>query len=165
MHRLADLDRAGVRLFWPGDHAKQCGLAGAIGTDDADDAARRKLEGEVVDQEIVAIAFAQVREINHILAKTLRDGNGDLRRLGRLFRGFLHQILVALVSRFGFGLPRARGCRDPFLLARKRALARFLLAALLLESLLLLRQPGRIVALIGNAAAAIELEYPACDMV
>ena len=42
---------------------------------------------------------------------------------------------------------------------------RGLLAAFLLQPLLLLRQPGRVVALVGNAAAAVELEDPAGDVV
>src|SRR5690606_23768809 len=51
LHRLADADRAAVGLLLPGDHAEERGLAGAVRADDADDAARRKLEGEVVDQK------------------------------------------------------------------------------------------------------------------
>src|SRR5262249_13257695 len=54
---------------------------------------------------------------------------------------------------------------NPFLFARERALARFLFASLLLEPLLLLREPGGVVALVGNAAAAVELEDPARDVV
>jgi len=40
-----------------------------------------------------------------------------------------------------------------------------LFAALLLEPLLLLHQPGRIIALVGNALAAVEFENPARDVV
>src|SRR5262249_1991716 len=53
----------------------------------------------------------------------------------------------------------------PFLLARQRTLARLLFATLLLQPLLLLDQPRRIVALIGNAAATVEFENPAGDVV
>ncbi len=42
---------------------------------------------------------------------------------------------------------------------------RVVLAAFLFEALLLLTEPGRIIALVGNAAAAIELENPARDIV
>ena len=45
------------------------------------------------------------------------------------------------------------------------ALARLFLAAFLREAFLLLLQPGGIIALIGNAAAAIEFENPARDIV
>ena len=44
LHRLADLDRAGVGLVLTGDHAEQRRLAGAVRADDADDAAGRQLE-------------------------------------------------------------------------------------------------------------------------
>ena len=42
---------------------------------------------------------------------------------------------------------------------------RGVLAAFLLEPLLLLHQPGRVIALVGNAPAAIELEDPARNVV
>ena len=42
---------------------------------------------------------------------------------------------------------------------------RRLLAAFLLEALLLLRQPGGVIALVGNALAAVELENPSRDVV
>ena len=155
----------GVRLLLPDDHPEQRGLASPVRTDDADDAARRQLEGEVVDQQIVAERLGEPFEIDDVLTEPLGHRNDDLRGLGGLLRGLLHQLLVALIAGLGLRLPRARGGRDPFLLARECALARFFLAALLREPLLLLREPGRIVALIGNAAAAIELEDPAGDVV
>ena len=110
-------------------------------------------------------ALGEPLEVDDVLPEPLGHRNDDLRGLGGLLRGLLHQFLVALIARLGLRLPRARGGRDPFLLARERALARLLLAAFLREPLLLLREPGRVVALIGNAAAAIELEDPAGDVV
>src|SRR3954468_6786642 len=165
MHGLADLDRALVRLLLPDDHAEQRGLARYVRTNHADDAARWQLEGEVVDQQVVAERLGETLEIDHVLTEPLGHRDDDLRGLGGLLRSLLHQLLVALIAGLGLRLPRARGGRDPFLLARERALARFFLAALLREPLLLLRKPGRIVALIGNTAAAIELEDPAGDVV
>ena len=165
LHRLADLDGAGVGLFLAGDHAEQRRLAGAVRADHADDAAGRQLEGQVVDQQVVAEAFLQPLEVDDVLAEPLGDRNDDLRGGGLLVGRLLEQILVALIARLGFRLPRLRRGGDPFLLARERALARFLLAAFLREALLLLRQPGGVVALVGNAAAAIELEDPAGDVV
>jgi hypothetical protein len=43
-------DRSLVRLILPDDHAKQRRLAGPVRADHADDAARRQLEGQIVDQ-------------------------------------------------------------------------------------------------------------------
>src|ERR1700759_725041 len=39
MHGIADRDAARIRLFLPGDHAEQRGLAGAVRSDHTDDAA------------------------------------------------------------------------------------------------------------------------------
>ena len=165
MHRLADLDGAVVGLLLAGDHAEQRGLAGAVRPDDADDAARRQLEGEIVDQEIAAKTLAQMVEGDDVLPEPFGDRNDDLRGLGLLLAGLRQQLLVALVARLRLGLPRARRSGDPFLLARERALVRLVLAAFLLEPLLFLHQPRRVIALVGNAAAAVELENPAGDVV
>src|SRR4029077_11863028 len=93
------------------------------------------------------------------------DRNDDLRRGRRLFVRLRQQLLVALVARLGFRLPGFRRSGNPLLLALERLLAGFLLAALLLEALLLLPEPGRVVALVRNALAAVELEDPAGDVV
>jgi hypothetical protein len=52
-------DRAAIGLLLPGDHAEQRRLAGAVRADDADDAAGRQLERQIVDQQPVAIALRQ----------------------------------------------------------------------------------------------------------
>src|SRR5271169_1446341 len=108
MHRLADLDRAFVGLLLLGDHAEQSGLAGAIRADDADNAASRQLEGEIVDQQIVAEALGEVGEVDDILAEPLGDRNDDLRGLRLPLAGLLEQLVVTLVTGLGFRLPRPR---------------------------------------------------------
>ncbi len=133
--------------------------------DHADDAAGRQLEGEIVDQHAVAEGFAQVFEIDHVLAQAFGDGNRDLRGLGLFFAGLLQKLFVALVARLGLGLTGFGRSRDPFLLALQRALMGGVLAAFLRQAFLLLRQPGGVISLIGNAAAAVELENPSGDVV
>jgi len=154
-----------IRLLLPGDHPEQRGLAGAVGADHADDAARRQLEGEILDQHAVAEALGEPFEVDDVLAEPLGHGNRDLRGLGLLLARLFQQILIALVARLGLGLARFRRGRDPLLLAGERLLVRSILAALLLEALLLLHQPGRIIALVGNALGAVEFENPAGDVV
>src|SRR5262249_5886920 len=117
------------------------------------------------DQQVVAIALFQSLEFDHRLPEALRDRDDDLRALRGLLGRLLHQIFVALVARLGLCLPRAWRSRNPFLLARERALPRSCLEAFLLEPLLLLPEPSRVISLVGNAAAAIELEDPAGDVV
>ncbi len=81
MHGLADGDGALVRRLLLGDHPEQRGLAGAVRPDHADNAARRQLEGEVVDQGAVAKAFAESLEVDHVGPEPLGHGNRDLRGL------------------------------------------------------------------------------------
>ena len=77
----------------------------------------------------------------------------------------LDQFVVGLDARLRLGLAGLGRGGDPLAFLGERALARGVLAAFLLEPLLLLRQPGGIVALVGNAAAAVEFENPAGDVV
>src|SRR5439155_27087073 len=60
LHRLADHQRAAVRLLFTGDEAEQRRLPGAVRTDDPDDATSRQREGEVVEQQAIAIPLAQL---------------------------------------------------------------------------------------------------------
>src|SRR5207245_786488 len=58
-HRLAESERAAVWLLRARNHPEQRRLAGAVGSDDADDAATRQGEVETVDQQLVAVALLQ----------------------------------------------------------------------------------------------------------
>ena len=104
-------------------------------------------------------------EVDHVLAETFGHRNGDLRHGVLLGVGDLEQFVIALVARLGFGLARFRRRCNPFAFALQRAPARLVLAAFLLHAFLLLVQPGGVIALVGNAAAVIELENPAGDVV
>ena len=75
------------------------------------------------------------------------------------------QRLVALEPGARLGAPALRRLAHPLELARDRALARVLAPLLVGEPLLLLLEPGRVVALEGQAAAAVELEDPAGHVV
>ena len=86
-HRFTDLDGALIGLFLLGDHAKQCGLAGAVRPDDADNAAGRQFESEIVDEQIVAEAFLEMLEVDDVLTEPFRDWNDDLRSLRLLVAG------------------------------------------------------------------------------
>src|SRR5690606_1035540 len=143
-------DGAGVRRLLPGDHAEQGRLARAVRPDDADDAARRQLERQIVDEQTVAEALGEAVELDDVVAQPLGDRDDDLGRGRRLVRGLLHQLLVALDARLVLGLAGFGRGRDPLALALQRALARLLLASLLGEALLFLLQPRGIVALVGN---------------
>jgi len=60
-------------------------LAGAVGADDADDAARRQLEREIRSiSQPVAKTLRQVVEVDDVVAEPLGDGNDDLGGARRL---------------------------------------------------------------------------------
>ena len=75
------------------------------------------------------------------------------------------ELVVGRDARLGLGLAGLGRGGDPLAFLGQRPLARRVLAAFLLEPLLLLLQPGRVVALVGDAAAAVEFEDPAGDVV
>ncbi len=94
MHGLADADRTAVRLFLAGDHLEQRRLAGAVRADNADDAAGRQLDRQVVDQRAALEALGDAFHLDHHLAEALADRDDDLRVAGTLLLGGIHQLLV-----------------------------------------------------------------------
>ncbi len=104
-------------------------------------------------------------EVDDVVAEPLGHRNDDLRGRRRLVVLLGDELLIALDARLALGLPRLGRCGDPLAFGFERALARLVLAAFLREALLLLLQPGGVIALVGNAAAAIEFENPAGDIV
>ena len=165
LHGLADLQGAGVGLLLPGDHPQQRRLAGAVGSDHAHDAAARELEAEVVDEQAVAVGLAQPFGLDHEIAEpgTGRDVNLDLVELDVAVLG--QQRLVGVQACLGLPAARRGVHAHPLELLLDRALTAGLLALLLLEASLLLHQPPRVVALVRDAAAAVELQDPSGDVV
>src|ERR1700722_1729565 len=108
LHGFPDLDRARVRVLLAGDHAEQRRLAGAVGADDADDAAGRQLERELVDQHSVAVTFAEIDDVDDVLAEPLGDRNDNLRAGRRLLVALPDELVVSGNARLGLGLTGSR---------------------------------------------------------
>src|SRR5579864_1663024 len=159
-HARTEAYLAGIRLFDARQHAKQRGLAGAVGADDADDAAARQAEAQVVDQQPLAIALAQPLGRDHQIAEPLARRNVDLIGLVALLELARGELLVTLQPRLALRASRLRVLPHPFQLMRQRAPQRLLLALLEREALLLLLEPGGVVTVPGNAVAAVQLENP-----
>ncbi len=104
-------------------------------------------------------------EVDNVVAKTFGDRNDDLRGRRRLVVLLRDEFLIALNAGLGLCLTRLGRRGDPFAFRLDCALARFFLTALLRKALLLLLQPGGVIALVRNAATAIEFENPAGDVV
>src|SRR5207342_1541010 len=113
------------------------------------------------DQQPLAEALAQRVGLDDLAAEPLtrRDVDLDLVELDVAVLG--QQALVVVQARLGLLAPALGVLAHPGELLLDRLLARGVLAVLLRQPGLLLLEPARVVALEGQALAAIELEDPA----
>src|SRR5262249_9084646 len=165
--RFAQPERPRVGLLLPGDHAEERRLAGAVRTDDADETAARQREVEAVDEQPVAVAFPKSLRLDDEVAQTRPGGDRDLRRpLARLARLVLGEQLLRLPEpRLALRRTRTRRHAHALELALQRARACRELLLLRPQPLLLLGEPGRVVAFPRYARSTIELQDPAGDVV
>ena len=149
-HRRAAPSRrpqcAPVRLLLARDHAEEGGLARAVRPDDADDAAGRQREAELLDQEPLAVALGQRLGLDdeHRPGEAPAGCGSRTVELVVLLLG--EQPLVGGKAGLGLGVTRASGTRAP---TRARARSSGGGRSLLLlagEARLLLLEPGRVVA-------------------
>src|SRR5690606_22782360 len=96
------------------DRLEQCRLAHAVGADDADDAVRRQVEAQSVDQDAVAEALLQVLRIDHDVSEA--GTRGDLDLLEVELPGALRlssHLLVAGKTRLRLGLAALGAAAHP----------------------------------------------------
>ena len=67
----ADLERTAIGFFAAGEHAEQCGLTGAVGPDDADDASAGQREGKVLNEKSVAESLRDAFGLDDDIAEAL----------------------------------------------------------------------------------------------
>src|SRR5205085_11314432 len=121
---LADAERAAIRLFLTGNHPEQCGLAGPVRADDADDAAGRQTKIQLLDQQVVAEAFSHLVRLDDEIAEPRPRRQHDLRGFGRLLAALRNEGFISGDARLALGLPRARAGPNPFQFALQGAPAR-----------------------------------------
>ena len=162
---LADLEGSGVGLLQPHDEAEEGGLAAAVGAYDADDAGRRQAEGEVLVEQFVAVGFADAVDLEHLVAEAGAVGNEYLEVLLLLLDVLVEEAVVGCQTGFALGVARLGGHAHPFQLALQGLAA---LAFLLLfhgQAGGFLFEPRGVVALPGDALAAVKFENPAGHVV
>ncbi len=103
--------------------------------------------------------------LHHHVAQTRARRDDDLGLALAVAAALGEQLLVGLQPRLRLGLARPRRHPHPLELALERALPRGLLLLLDREPLLLLLEPGGVVALPRDARAAVQLEDPARHVV
>src|SRR5690349_3464801 len=57
LHGLTHPDGSGVGLLLSGQHTEKCGLPGAVTADDSDDAARRDVETEIIEENFFTVSL------------------------------------------------------------------------------------------------------------
>ena len=142
------------------DHLEERRLAGAVRADHADDGAGRDREGEVFDQKTVAEALRDVLELDHVVPEAFRHGNEDFVRFVALLVFDARELFEARETRLRLRLTALRVLADPFEFVADRLHAGVFLALFDFQALFLLVEPGGVVALPGNAFAAVEFEDP-----
>src|SRR5690606_33661119 len=105
-------------------------------------AARRQLERQILDQQVITEALAQVLRLDHDIAEARPQRDHDLCRVVLLLAGLGLQLLERGDARLAFRLARARARPDPFQFLGQRSLARRLGPLLLLQALALLFEPA-----------------------
>src|SRR5579884_3115230 len=165
LHRLAERDRARVRLLLADDQLEQSRLAGAVRSDHADDAAARQPETEIFEQDFVAVGLADALRLDDHVAEARSRRNINLQILDPPLLLLIHQLFVAIEPRLALGLARLGRHANPFQLALQRLPPLGFGLFFLLQPHLLLLQPRRVVALERNPVAAIELQDPAGHVV
>ena len=166
-HGLTQTDRTRVRLFLSGDHAEQRGFTGPVRANNTNDPAWWQFEAEIFHQHLAVIGFAEAFGFDHDTpqARAWRDNDlGSCIGLFSLF-GFAHQLVIGGNTRLRFRLATPRRGADPFAFLGDVAHAGFLFPTFLLQTLLLLFQPGGIVAFIRNATPAVQFQNPAGHIV
>src|SRR6516165_3552826 len=157
---LADPEPAAVGHLLTGDHAKERGFAGTIWANHPDDPSRWQPEIKPFDQQTVAKAFADPFRCDHQIPEPRSGGQNDLRRLGRLFPALRDERFIGGKPRLALRLASSWALPHPFELAFEGSPPSRLLPALLLEPLLLLLEPARVIALERDTPTAVELENP-----
>ena len=162
---LANAQRPGVGLLLSCDQAEERGLAGAVGTDDADDASRGQAEVESLEEEIVAVGLAQPLGLDDHVTEPRAGGNVDLVALAPRLGVGGEQALVGGDALAAVALAQVRGHLHPLELVLQRPRPARRGFVLLGEHAQLLVEPGGVVTFPGDAFAAVELQDPAGDLV
>src|SRR5262249_3613273 len=143
---ITDPELATVGRVLPRQHAKKCRLAGPVRAYYSDDTTGRQAEIESLDQQPVANGFGDVLRFDHQIAHPRPRRPHDLGRLRGFFPTLSDERLVSGKPRLAFCLARPRALPYPFKLPFEGPLAGGFLPTLLLEPLLFLLEPSRVVA-------------------
>src|SRR5690606_20953512 len=165
LHRFTNDDLTAVGLFLAGDHAQEGRLARTVATDHPHDGALGNAQTQVVDQHTVAIALGDVVQLDDLVTQSRTGGNIDLVGFAALLELLGLHLFEALQTGLGLGLTPLHALAYPLQLGLHGLGMGGFLLGLLLQTRGLGFQPLEVVALEGDAMAAVQLENPAGDIV
>ena len=165
VHGVAHLDVAGVRRFLTGEHTEQGGLTRAVGADDADNGAARHREAQIFIEQLAVELLGDAVDLEHLLAEALAWRNVQFLGLVALLEVLAGQLLEGAHPGLVLGAAALGVLAHPFQLFLHRLAVGAFLLLFLLQALLLLLQPGGVVALPGNAVAPVQFQDPLAGVV
>ncbi len=125
LNRVSDLQFARIRFILPGDHAEKSCFTSTVGTNDADDSARRQSKRKIVHQNFVIKAFANILGFDDDVAQMRARRNLNFQFLDAFTLLFGQHFFVGSDTGFAFRLP-SLGCHaDPFEFFRERLFSIF----------------------------------------
>src|SRR5476649_636931 len=108
LHGFADFDGARIRRFLAHQHAEQGRLTSTVTADHANDGAFRHGERQVVDQHAIAVALADVLELDDLVTQARTGRDVDLVGFAALLEFLRLHFFEALQTSLGFGLAGLR---------------------------------------------------------
>ena len=123
LDRLPDPDAPGVGLLRSGYHPQQGRLPGPVGADDADDRARRDADGQVVDEDPLAVGLGDTLELDDDVPEPRPGRYGQLLLFAVALEILAEEIFVGGDAGLALGLAGLGGHADPFQLPGQGALA------------------------------------------
>eukprot|EP01132_Coremiostelium_polycephalum_P011819 gene11818-biopygen4574 len=165
LHGFADFDGARVRLLLAHQHAEQCGFTRTVTADHANDGAFWHRERQVVDQHAVAVALADVLELDDLVTQARTGRDVDFVGLGTLLELLGLHLFETRQTGLGFRLTRLGAFTHPFQLVFHGLFMGRLLLGFGGQTVGLGFQPTGVVALVRDTGATVELEDPASNVV
>ena len=160
LDRRPDAEGSRRGLLEPHNHPEEGRLARTVGADDADDAGGRQREVQMLVEHAVAESLRDIVRLDDHVAQTRTVGDEDFELLLLLLGILVEHLVVGRQSGLRLGVAAGGRHAHPLQLAFERLAALRLLLLLHLQTLGLLLKPARVVALPGDALAAVELQNP-----
>src|SRR5690554_657972 len=146
-----------INLLLPHNHTKQRGFSGSVGTNNPNNTVGWQSKLQTFKQQTFAKSLGHIVRLYHFISQTWTVGNKNLQLLFLLFNIFLQETFISSQTGFGLGLTGLRSHAHPFELTLQGQPALRSLLLFLCQTLGLLVQPRRVIALPGDSLSTIQL--------